>query len=101
MSIAILMPLEVIRSDRTIALPLNAANVRSTPAMVLNSSPDRCPVVPMPGAPNTSLPGLARAAAMNSFRVFCGALALTTKAFGVWPTATTASKFFGLQESLR
>ena len=38
---------------------------------------------------------------MNSFRVFCGALALTTNAFGVWPTATTASKFFGLQESFR
>src|SRR5687767_5829406 len=57
--------------------PLNSTCCMSTPAVCLNSSAVMCGLVPTPGEPNVSCPGLALASAMSSFTLFAGTAALT------------------------
>ncbi len=64
------------------APPLNGMCTASVPVSTLNSSPARCPALPLLPEPNDSLPGLAFAYAMNSFTLFTGDAALTTSTFG-------------------
>ena len=54
----------------------------STPAIVLNSSPDRCCDVPLPLEANEYLPGLALSSAISSFTSFAGSAGLITSMFG-------------------
>ena len=63
-----------------------------TPARLLNSSPDTCTEVPMPGEPKVSCPGLAFASAISSCRVFAGTSLLTTSRFGVEAIRVTGAK---------
>jgi hypothetical protein len=48
-----------------------------TPAIILNSSPDKCGPVPLPADAMLILPGLALAYAMNSETVLAGTDGLT------------------------
>src|SRR6202022_3881354 len=53
-----------------------------TPAIILNSSPNTCGVLPAPGEDMLSLPGCALAKAMNSGTLLAGTEGFTTMTFG-------------------
>src|SRR3954471_5688458 len=52
--------------------PLNGTCTMLTCASVLNSSPERCGLVPRPAEPNVKLPGFAFASAINCSTVLAG-----------------------------
>ena len=62
--------------------------------MVLNSSPERCWVVPTPAEPKVSLPGCARASATSSATLFAGTSSLTTRTLAVKQSCVIGAKSF-------
>src|SRR3989338_3348969 len=63
-------------------------------AMVRNSSPERCAVLPLPPEPKLRSPGRALAITINSFTDFTGSEGCTIKMFGADDTSDTGAKSF-------
>ena len=66
----------------------------STPAMLLNSSPDRCCDVPLPLEAKVYLPGFFFISAMSSATVFAGTSLFTTSMLGTRAISVIGTKSF-------
>src|SRR5262245_26962376 len=73
-------------------VPLYGTCTRSTPAMLLNISPAKCGVLPLPAEGKLSLPGCAWAYAINSFTDFTGNDGCTTTKCGTEAVSVTGAK---------
>ena len=62
------------------------------PARIFSSSPVRWLTVPLPAVAKVSVPGLARASAMNSFKSRAGTDGCTTSTCGLPATSATGSR---------
>ena len=62
--------------------PLYGTCTSCNPAMLFNSSPDKCEEVPRPPDPKFNVPGVALAYAMNCWTDWTGSDGCTTKIFG-------------------
>ena len=71
---------------------MNGTTVKSIPASDLNSSAERCCVLPIPIVPTVSFPGSAFAAAMTSFTVFSLDSLPVTMASPKYPICETVAK---------
>ena len=60
--------------------------------MLLNSSPERCGVVPMPAEPKWTLPGLLLAYAISSWTFLAGMPGCTINTIGVSAKVPIATK---------
>src|SRR5687767_14143754 len=74
------------------ALPLYGTWIRSTPAMVLNVSPDRCNIVPLPEDAYGICPGRDLASAISSLTDFTGRDGCTTSMSGLDATSVIGVK---------
>ena len=74
------------------APPGNGASAKSSPKVSLNSSLERCGVVPMPGEAKVYLPGLALSRSTSSFIEFAGMPGLTNRPLGEPPAMVTGVK---------
>jgi hypothetical protein len=75
-------------------LPLYGTCCISTPAMPLNSSPERCCDVPLPLEAKFQLPGFAFMSLMSSATFLAGMSLLTTSMFGTRAISVIATKSF-------
>ncbi|MNT57925.1 hypothetical protein D3C72_1953330 [compost metagenome] len=76
----------------TCALPLYGTWVILMPATESNSSPARCPVLPLPAEAKVSLPGLALACAISSCTLFARSDELPARIIGRLATSDTGAK---------
>ena len=72
--------------------PLNGTWTILMPAIVMNISPDKCAVEPLPPEPNVSSPGLAFASAINSRAECIGSDGCTMSILGANATNVTGAK---------
>src|SRR5215831_8342216 len=78
------------------APPANGASAKSSPKVSLNSSLDRCGVVPMPGEAKVYLPGLDLSSSTSSFTDFDGMTeGLTNSPLGEPAALVTGAKSLG------
>jgi len=74
--------------------PGNGASAKSSPKVSLNSSLERCGVVPMPGEAKVYLPGLARMSSTSSFTDRAGMSGCTNNPLGEPAALVTGAKSF-------
>ena len=74
------------------APPGNGASAKSSPKVSLNSSLDRCGVVPTPGEAKVYLPGLACRSSTSSFTDLAGMSGCTNSPFGEPAALVTGAK---------
>src|SRR5262249_58805633 len=72
--------------------PLNGTCTRSRPCESLNSSPERCGVVPSPAEAKLYLPGLALTCAMRCLKSVAGQEGCTVSTFGEIAANVTGAK---------
>ena len=77
-------------------VPLYGMCVMWMPAAWLNTSKAMCCGVPLPGVLWLSLPGLAFASAINSFRSFAATEGCTTSTIGTEAASATGAKSFSM-----
>src|SRR5215813_1354350 len=74
------------------APPGNGASAKSSPKVSLNSSLERCGVVPIPGEAKVYFPGLALISSTNSFTDLAGMLGFTNRPLGEPAALVTGAK---------
>ncbi len=80
------------RSVTAGGLPLYGMWTRLTPAIALNSSPDKCGAVPVPAEAKFNWPGRLFARAMSSFTDLAGTDGCTTSTLGAAVVSAIGAK---------